>query len=529
MAAETEVIKVQVNGVELAITNIKEARKALKDLQSQALTGNKEAAKSYADLGDRLEDLKDETQSLKGSGVEKLNSSFSLLKDGIGNFDFDKVKTGFRGIGAAMSAIPILLIVQGITYLVQNFDELSKGSGFLARALRVVGDVITFVVDKVYEFTDAIGLTNSALDELGEKAVENAEKAKEALDAQTAAYDRQISVAKAAGKSAVDLEKAKQQAIIDTNYQVAKQIEAYVRAGGELDDEQRKILSAALESIKNAKTQQQVIELDAQKQQREDYKKHLEELKKINEESAKNVQDALDRVEDARVKGIQSRNAEEARLAQERKAQAERDAAELLKAEEETTSQLLALDKRRSDEEVKNAAARETRKRELSAQALNTLQGLSNVFFANQLKAAAGNADAELRVKKKQFEVEKAFRLANVAIDTASAILKTTAQLGLPAATPFNIAAAALGAIQAGIIAAAQFDPGQTSASVSANSATGVSSPDVSVNPPQTFTQPQSTVIQRNENNRPIKVVVLQQDIRDAISEATKVELQASY
>ena len=61
MAAETEVIKVQVNGVELAITNIKEARKALKDLQSQALTGNKEAAKSYADIEEGIENFVPET------------------------------------------------------------------------------------------------------------------------------------------------------------------------------------------------------------------------------------------------------------------------------------------------------------------------------------------------------------------------------------------------------------------------------------------------------------------------------------
>ena len=42
-------------------------------------------------------------------------------------------------------------------------------------------------------------------------------------------------------------EQAKQQAIIDTNVQVVKQIEAFVRAGGVLDEEKQKLLTASLE------------------------------------------------------------------------------------------------------------------------------------------------------------------------------------------------------------------------------------------------------------------------------------------
>ena len=42
----------------------------------------------------------------------------------------------------AMAAVGIGLIVQLVQYLIENFDELSKGSNGVAKALRFVGDII---------------------------------------------------------------------------------------------------------------------------------------------------------------------------------------------------------------------------------------------------------------------------------------------------------------------------------------------------------------------------------------------------
>ena len=39
--------------------------------------------------------------------------------------------------------------------------EESGQSGFLGKAFRAIGDIIQYVIDLVYKFTDAIGLTNS--------------------------------------------------------------------------------------------------------------------------------------------------------------------------------------------------------------------------------------------------------------------------------------------------------------------------------------------------------------------------------
>lgn len=104
--------------------SLKQLRIDLKAAQAAALNGDGAAAKRVAELKDKIDDLKDSTKSLQGSGVERLNTSMALLTEGFANFDADKVKTGFSGIGAAMSAIPIVLLIEGIKALIDNFDEI---------------------------------------------------------------------------------------------------------------------------------------------------------------------------------------------------------------------------------------------------------------------------------------------------------------------------------------------------------------------------------------------------------------------
>lgn len=105
---------------------LKDLKKELREANALALNGDGKAAARAAELRDKLEDLKDTTESLKGSGVERLNTSMNLLSQGFADFDTDKIKTGFKGISAAMSAIPIILIIEGIKALIDNFDEVVK-------------------------------------------------------------------------------------------------------------------------------------------------------------------------------------------------------------------------------------------------------------------------------------------------------------------------------------------------------------------------------------------------------------------
>ena len=133
MATEKIIMEAEVKGVEKSITSFKDLKIAIKEARDEQLAMSikfgatsveaTNAGKKLADLKDKVEDLNDATKSLKGSGVEKLNASFSLLSEGIGTFNGDKIKTAFKGIGAAMSAIPIFLIIEGLKYLYDNFDK----------------------------------------------------------------------------------------------------------------------------------------------------------------------------------------------------------------------------------------------------------------------------------------------------------------------------------------------------------------------------------------------------------------------
>jgi len=133
MATEKIGFDITVNGVERTITSFKDLKKATKDLRDEQLAMSakfgdtseqaKKAGQKLAELKDKVEDLNDSTKSLKGTGIERLTASFRLLSEGIATFDFDKIKLGFKGVGAAMSAIPIFLIIEGLKLLYDNFEK----------------------------------------------------------------------------------------------------------------------------------------------------------------------------------------------------------------------------------------------------------------------------------------------------------------------------------------------------------------------------------------------------------------------
>lgn len=162
------------------ISSLQNLTKELKAAKSAALNGDGQAAKRVAELKDKIDDLKDATQTFQGSGVEKLKNSFGLLTDGFKNFDSDKVKIAFKGIGSAMSAVPIFLLVEGITALIENFDV---------------------VVEKFKEFFN--------IQSDGEKAVKalNAEieRQKDLNKAASSAYENEIKILEAQGASSAKI------------------------------------------------------------------------------------------------------------------------------------------------------------------------------------------------------------------------------------------------------------------------------------------------------------------------------------
>jgi len=505
-------LDMEVGGVEQSINSIKDLKNAIKDARNEQIKageqfgiGSKqyeEASKRVSNLKDKVEDLSDSTKSLQGSGIERASQGFNQLGEGLRNLDFDKVKVGLTALKSALAATGIMLIVQGVTYLIENFEELSKGSGILAQVLRGVGDVITTITDYIYKFTDAIGLTNSALDKMGEATVENAEAAKDALANQTAEYDRQIAVAKASGKNAIDLEIAKQQAIIDTNKALVEQTIAYVRAGGELSDEQKKLLTEQLNAIKNAVTQQQVITLTADKETKEkqlaaqkEHNKALqyEELARFNE-YMKTQEDELNAIknrlaqerallEEQRQYELDVEDAKQQAANDKRLAEVELRAIQnqedldaqiaLLEAKRQielqdltiTSEQRALINEQYAQKEIALAEQKVAKEKELEKQkqtavfdiakaSTDSLQSLSDLYFTVKRANLKKGSKEDLEQAKKQFNINKALAITSATISGIQGVVNAlSAQSVVP--EPFGTVLKVATAVGVGLAAAA--------------------------------------------------------------------------
>lgn len=111
--------------------SLRELGKSLRELvalQGQVGEGTadfKKLQKAINDTEGRVGDLNDSFGTLRGSGIERVNSSLGLFRDGLNNADPSKLSIALEGLSGAMKAIPIFLLIEGIKLLVENFDKLT--------------------------------------------------------------------------------------------------------------------------------------------------------------------------------------------------------------------------------------------------------------------------------------------------------------------------------------------------------------------------------------------------------------------
>ena len=545
---KSAVFTVEIGGTQRAITSLAELKKALKDAKDASLNGDGKASKAIAELNDRMDDLNDATKTLKGSGVEKVTSSFGLLGQGFKDFDFDKIKTGFKGIGSAMSAIPIFLVAEGVAYLVENWKELGKGNGIVAKGIQLLNKAFDEITGAITAFTDMIGLSNSALDKQGEAIQTNADKAKEALSNQSAEYDRQIRVAKAAGKSTIALEKAKQQAIIDTNLAVARQIEAFVRAGGEFDEEKRKLLTASLEAIKGAKVTEFEIEQNYTKELKAEYKKRSDDKKKELDDLFNAALADQERDEALRTKKLEKEKADAQKLEEDRaklrKQMQDQEFADQIAQNKLEEEELLNGDKRRAEAREKERQEKlndANLQLQIASDVAKSIESLNDTVFAIKMaKVKKGSAEEE-KLARRQFQINKALQLTLATIDGAKAITASLAAAPLfvgvspnPAGIAGLAAAITNSALAITTIATKQYQPsggGDTSLpSVSGNVGGGnVSAPNTQA--PTTGSQPFTRLDEsgRNQSMPTVKAYVVESEMTDKQKRVGRLESQASF
>jgi len=594
MATDKDIgFKLEINGVEKSISSIKDLKGAIKDLQDVAENSDigseqyKQAIEDLEKLNDQLKEvtqterqaakaaedlakkqnterfrqltieaaglnkkIDEVNQSLSGGGAERAEAGFSKFGESLKKLDFKGVAQGAKLMGTALAATGVMLLVQGVTYLIENFDELSKGSGVLAKALRFVGDIIGQVVDTAMKMatavTDLIGLTSQAerdMEAMGKAAIDAFTKSKEALAEQTAEMDRNIKVAKAMGKNTVAMEIEKQQAIIETNKQFLVGLELKLRERAATEEE-RKLIKESAKAIKDAKAEIKIIEANAQKEkdattkannataetnrqkQLADEKKlfsdiqrerlasmadrdkaaymqlELDKQKAIEEIDATKASEAVK--QQARYSAYQEyvlkvealdKQIADKKLADEEKAKADAEAKRLKEIEDEKKLQdeLLAISKAKKLKEIEDEKKKQAEIFELTNTGLSATQNLSDLFFTLKSQNLKKGSKEEEEYAKKQFEINKALQIATAVVNGAQGVLAITTvpDFTLGVATAIRIAGqVALTAATVAKIATTKF----SSSSSGGGAATGGGAPNVPIPPPPTVSNPNANI-----------------------------------
>jgi len=476
-----------------------------------------------------------------------------------------------KALNVVMNANPIGLIVTAIGLLVAGFIAFSdKIKSVVMPILEPLTDAFDFVADAVEGVAASLGLIPSKAEkaaaaqkkaaEEARSAVINAERAKtnEVLNAEKEKkaaredqFDFEIAKLQAAGKATFEVEQEKLQYVIDSIARqkelLREQIEFESRIQKEREatfnnslqarfDFDYQLAKARIENKKEEleqiteeeKTAQETITLnqikedkrrnDAAKRAWEERQKAEEEARKKREEDEKAHAERMAMID----KEINERlltNAREARALTREELNAEQDAEQQARLErdaknfEEVQNQL----KQQKLREIQ--LEKDTRDAKLSV-AESTVAGLSSL------------TQIAIRDSQKAEKIQKAFALAQIAIDTAKAI---SALVAASQANPLN-------AVTVGGAGAAQFASGI--ATILANMAQAAAllkkpSPNVSAltsggggasaGVPINAVDNGSTLIQQPNNNREVgKVVVVESDITSTQQTIGSIEAQAT-
>jgi len=523
------------------------------DLRSQINALNPEGkVQAFANLGSKITagfGAATGAAALFGTQSEEVEKTLLKVQSALALSQGIKEVVGlgdaFKEVGIILKTNPILLIGTVIIGIGAALFALKDKIKPIGEAFDFVGRIINeYIIQPVKEFLDLIGLTNSEVDAMGEAYKAAADKATAALTAQTEAFDRQIKVAGAAGKSTIELEKAKQQAIINTNKALVEQLIAFVRAGGELDEERKKLLTEQLKAITNATTEIKVLDINAKKEALEKQKKHNEDLKKLYEEDIKNSQEAY---------AYQQKQSEFLLNEQkEFKLSVEKDlASETLNIQTEMAktaisevqtneAEITAIKKAENLIRIKEDAAALAKNLETTKQGLQSVQNLSDLFFTLKSNKLKKGSQEELEAAKKQFEINKALQMATAVVNGAQAV---TAILSVPDFT-LGIASAAR-IVSAGLatiatvakISSTKFEGGASGGSASVGG--GLNS--IPIPPPPSIQNTNNTVtgldsngtvIKNNnqkESNIVVKAVVLETEMTEVQENALKLKKQSTF
>lgn len=540
-----------------AAQSLGELKKSLKDLislQSQVGAGTegfKKLQKTINDTESKLGDLKDGFKTLSGSGVERLTTSLGLLREGFTAADPEKVGIAFKGLGAAMAAIPIFLILEGVKLLAENFQDIIKFFGIGVKE----SDRLTIALEKQKKVNEGLFATQE-----NAITIMKAEGAsmKDILEA-----TQKLNAAKIkAAKNDIELQKLKIREILlnDSLSESAQRAGiAVLRAQGNTRDADRLDAKINADKLKRASEFGEQIrtdliaisklETDNKVAVIESEKKHTEDLKKINEDRKKDKDDKAKADKEQSIKDADD-------LFKQLSLQQDNELALRNKArKDEKDAAKLAADQKKLDEDfildfVKNQADKELL---IAKNVADTKRAYQDAAFIaasgsiNLLKLLGGESK---NIQKTVLIAENAVAIAKMIITNASSnvairaqgaaaaapsggtsvalaealVLKNNIQTGFGVATTAAATAKALGLLGGG--------GGGSSATIGGGGSGAGGGATITPPQPQSLAFNQNTVNQVGNvggNQAPQKVVLVSHDVTRAQKNDKIIEMQATF
>jgi hypothetical protein len=487
--------KVDAGETTKSIGELKKELKALVSQQQNVTEGSKEWNKLRESINkteNKIDDLNRSFSTLRGTGVERVNASLAQFKDGLTSADPGKLKIAMQGLGSAMKAIPIFLLIEGFRLLSENFSKIidfgktlfnvmsdneravKKLSAELENEKKITAD-LNGEIDREIKLMTAMGASSDEIiikkKELIRQQIKEAETA---VQLQLLKLE-EIKNNDTIGDQLTGLV-AKYYELTGVTHMSAKLNDKVANDKKERVKEEENNLNGLLETIKNLQNDEQVLDEENKRKKLEEEKKKTEELKKLwkaGAEAKKKLDEdlfnaAMDQGEKEMAQAqkfddIDRKKAEKKILEEEKAAKKKLDELNKQYAEEQKIKKYWQdLADAENDKIAKEVEAQKKleldRKWQMESNYMNALSGLSDAFFNMQLQAAEGNEDAMNAIRKKQFNADKALKAIQATIDGIKAVNATLAQGGafaLPLAASIGVMAFA----NVAKILSAQFNP----------------------------------------------------------------------
>ena len=482
------------------------------------------------------------------------------------------LKDGFVVLNNVLKENLILLIASIIVGIGTALFALKDKIGIIGDAFDFLGDVIDTVVQAGKDFLDWVGLTTFAAEEQAEAIVASAKKQQEAV---TQRYDDEIAMAKAAGKSTFELEQKKQVAILQSAKTQIEALKSVAKSQGKWTEEQLTQLNELGKVIHDASIQIKINNITQQKEetdkQKDAYNERLKDTDEYNKKMFAYAQaraDAINKEADA-YDAMRKKQKEQQKAAKE---QGQKDAEEIaanmikemndaalieaeinqIKNQNSLDSQIAYLTTKRdielqnekltADEKLrinaeyeKNVSDLKTanfqQQLQLTQQAIAATQALTDLAFDHQLRQAAGNAKKEKEIKKKQFQVNKAFSVAQIILNTIMGITQAISSSPPPLSWVLAGINSAMGTAATIKALTTKFDDGGASGGmggIAMGGNIGAAGGGVNVSPPST----NSTLLnadgsikkQQGMSQPTVKAIVTETDITQTQKRVNSIE-----